>query len=1149
MSSPYGEVVQQYFPSPRDARVWLDQCREALGPLEESPLPALLADPRFLSFLRERGSRSPGRLEDLTEHLLRLLRRRVRPDVVAAAAGAFADAQFRAIERSFSIVPVDDPGRRLFERHTVDVILADPTLTEGWFALSSSAEVAVLRRSYPMPYRQTLMDHLLGLFLGTRQVHTITDAADMLCDEHWIAILTGCDDGETTDQLYRALAEMLRDHRDRRYVSRLVELWWRRFSRCTPEEYGLLLRMWPALMILRGVAHRKVFQEFLGLYGNRRDELNRFFWDKALSVEPEGTVRAMEFLVSPPFRSLLSRYRTAGNILRLLVANIFTILMEQEVRSLRIDLYDAVLKMLLQLRLDQPFLDRRATFLAWVREHTASVRIEAELVRIFLFEYIFIATEVVPRARPQQMTRTVGPEHELLVKMVDQVYGDPRRRRAIGKDAIFQPVLRALRDAIWRPVEERFAHRRYLVQQLRSATENIDEEDQAIATLEELAEGELEPFHENFMDFFRRDPDSCAVALAPDHWCRVTFLDALPTVSMALLPVVGTVPILEDTRHDPPGLAYTDGSSIVLMQYVSSFRDQRLPLEENRNLAFYLFIALHEAGHLLGGTFAVDHSLFIASLEKPQLYQYIHNVFEDFRIEAFLVLHQVHPMVRELVENGNTYLTVRNTLQAMEGPAGVVDLLMYIFDEAAGYNTMLRDYPGYSEWISTLLESRLPSGRFPDVRTLAAYGVERLKNLDILNPVSAHMLAREFYDVVRHWPEAITTIGTTAYGPKGFAGGGSAWTPRVQPMNSEEMKAYYDQCNREPEAFLREMELWALLEEVRRRQDSTDSPQPPPDQIDLSTRTRLDDLIAEQQGTDDTVPDMQALYRRAPPRRRRRTIRIHSIDPGTQSRTILSEVHLFPVTAVNAAWMRVFRNWEGISRQVEQMMQHVLPRIHEEAEESLLEGEIDVERLISILASPNPVGSHPFLENWEEQERIFDVEIVIGLDTSGSTAGGILDVEKAFAIIFGRALARLTSRISYLAFNSATSTNVYEAQTLEAVSSFRSEQSNRDGDFIRYVTHRLETSPARQRFFFLISDGRPEAVNYSGQQALNDTLLAMRECRTAGIRLIYLNVDRQEGEYFALFRTEATWAEHFARPEDLLPRIPALVRAIVAAAE
>ncbi|MGL6015148.1 MAG: hypothetical protein ACRCZU_03495 [Selenomonadaceae bacterium] len=141
------------------------------------------------------------------------------------------------------------------------------------------------------------------------------------------------------------------------------------------------------------------------------------------------------------------------------------------------------------------------------------------------------------------------------------------------------------------------------------------------------------------------------------------------------------------------------------------------------------------------------------------------------------------------------------------------------------------------------------------------------------------------------------------------------------------------------------------------------------------------------------------------------------------------------------------------------------------------EGELNLELLIDVISDRKNGDIPEIFDIFTESRR--SLEVIIGLDASGSTMldipgqGTVLDIEKAFAIVFARAMSYLTDRVSVCAFNSATGTNVYKASTFEAVSMFASDGSNRDGDFIRYCSHRLRTSDAEVKYFFMLSDGQP----------------------------------------------------------------------------
>ena len=80
---------------------------------------------------------------------------------------------------------------------------------------------------------------------------------------------------------------------------------------------------------------------------------------------------------------------------------------------------------------------------------------------------------------------------------------------------------------------------------------------------------------------------------------------------------------------------------------------------------------------------------------------------------------------------------------------------------------------------------------------------------------------------------------------------------------------------------------------------------------------------------------------------------------------------------------------------------------------------------------------------------------------------------------------------------------------------------------------------------YLLSDGQPCANNYTGKEALDDTLIAMRETVNDGVRLIYFNFDSVKSDYFEAFSNEATYAQYFTSPQQILTVIPELVAAVV----
>ncbi len=139
---------------------------------------------------------------------------------------------------------------------------------------------------------------------------------------------------------------------------------------------------------------------------------------------------------------------------------------------------------------------------------------------------------------------------------------------------------------------------------------------------------------------------------------------------------------------------------------------------------------------------------------------------------------------------------------------------------------------------------------------------------------------------------------------------------------------------------------------------------------------------------------------------------VYSIDPKTKSRTRLSEIREFTVKGISTAYLAKFRKWEYLERKVYLHLSQLLPHIKEEHETSAFEGEINLDLLIEVLSNRNHFHSFDFLDIYRETQR--SLGAIIGIDASGSTMCGIddsansnetvLDIEKAFAIILGRAL-------------------------------------------------------------------------------------------------------------------------------------------------
>ncbi len=109
-------------------------------------------------------------------------------------------------------------------------------------------------------------------------------------------------------------------------------------------------------------------------------------------------------------------------------------------------------------------------------------------------------------------------------------------------------------------------------------------------------------------------------------------------------------------------------------------------------------------------------------------------------------------------------------------------------------------------------------------------------------------------------------------------------------------------------------------------------------------------------------------------------------------------------------------------------------------------------------------------------------------------------------------------------------------------------QATRMGPAIRHTITKLEKQEARTKFFFLISDGRPQDRGYSREgvekeYAIHDTRVALTEARQKGIIPFCLTVDKEGHDYLRAMCQDMGY-EVLADIHALPKRLPALYRSL-----
>ena len=167
----------------------------------------------------------------------------------------------------------------------------------------------------------------------------------------------------------------------------------------------------------------------------------------------------------------------------------------------------------------------------------------------------------------------------------------------------------------------------------------------------------------------------------------------------------------------------------------------------------------------------------------------------------------------------------------------------------------------------------------------------------------------------------------------------------------------------------------------------------------------------------------------------------------------------------------------------------------------------------------------------------------------------IIDLEKESLVLLTRALETIGDTYAIYGFSGYGRENVefylikdldeeLSDQVKSRIDSISPQHGTRMGPAIRHAAWKLEQQPARSKFLFLISDGRPEDHGYGKdglerEYAANDTRMALVETRRKGITPFCLTVDRTGHEYLGAICTDMGY-EVVADIESLPRCLPTL---------
>jgi nitric oxide reductase NorD protein len=160
-----------------------------------------------------------------------------------------------------------------------------------------------------------------------------------------------------------------------------------------------------------------------------------------------------------------------------------------------------------------------------------------------------------------------------------------------------------------------------------------------------------------------------------------------------------------------------------------------------------------------------------------------------------------------------------------------------------------------------------------------------------------------------------------------------------------------------------------------------------------------------------------------------------------------------------------------------------------------------------------------------------DLSLAVLMDVSLSTDAWIgprrvLDVEKSALLALTHGLTACGDEHAIFTFTSRrrTSVNVATVKDFEEslsnrvvrrIEALKPGQYTRIGAAVRHVTTRLAERPHRHRLLLLISDGKPNDIDhYEGRYGIEDSRMAIREARKAGLRVFGVTVDEDAKDYF-----------------------------------
>lgn len=190
-----------------------------------------------------------------------------------------------------------------------------------------------------------------------------------------------------------------------------------------------------------------------------------------------------------------------------------------------------------------------------------------------------------------------------------------------------------------------------------------------------------------------------------------------------------------------------------------------------------------------------------------------------------------------------------------------------------------------------------------------------------------------------------------------------------------------------------------------------------------------------------------------------------------------------------------------------------------------------------------------------------DLSMAVLMDVSLSTDAvlgdhRVIDVEKAALLALSQGLDACGDEHAIFTFTSRRRQDVrvdvvkdfhdpVDERLVRRIEGLKPGQYTRMGAAVRHVTAQLAQRPQRHRLLLLLTDGKPNDIDYyEGRYGIEDTRAAIREARKAGLKVFGVTVDEAAQDYFPYLFGRGAYAI-ITHPERLPAALPAIYRQLV----